>query len=424
MSESEPDARVFRFLSWNVFYATLTAGSNSLLLLLLIVAGRTLGDAEYGKFSFALALTTIFETLMDFGLMSVTVRAVARDRSRASHVLQNALGLKLLWASLALVVLWFTARLLSHEADVRMACYVMGGSAVMRSYLLTVRGVFQGLERFGWESLVVVADRVLLLVAGVAALQLGTGLHGLSLSFLAARVVALALAAHVVWRQLGQLAIRFDWPTWKELQRTAIPLGIFMVVLNLYSYIDTVMLDVLRTHAETGWYAGGYRVYEGLTYAPSIMAAVLAPRLSTLFVTDRSAHRLLAWRAVGLAAGMGLVIGGVMVAVAEPVLRLLFGAAFLPGTPALRILSAGAVFVFAIWILHAVAVSSNREHLLLKTGLVGLAVNVGSNLYLIPHFGIVGAASATVLGEAVSASFLVWGLRSTLAGAVRAEASR
>ena len=68
-------------------YAGVSAASAGLLLVLFVVAGRMLGDGEFGKFSFALALGTIFETLMDFGLHQVTIRAVARDRSQATALL-------------------------------------------------------------------------------------------------------------------------------------------------------------------------------------------------------------------------------------------------------------------------------------------------------------------------------------------------
>jgi O-antigen/teichoic acid export membrane protein len=51
----------------------------ALLLALMVIAGRFLGEVEFGKFMFALLLGGVFETLMDFGLHQVTVRAIARD---------------------------------------------------------------------------------------------------------------------------------------------------------------------------------------------------------------------------------------------------------------------------------------------------------------------------------------------------------
>jgi O-antigen/teichoic acid export membrane protein len=397
----------------NLAYASVSAASAGLLLILFIVAGRTLGDVEFGKFSFALALGTIFETLMDFGLHQVTIRAVARDRSQATALLHHTLGIKLIWTTAALIALVATATILRSEWDVRLACYLLGGSLVLRSYMLTIRGVLQGLERFGWDSFLVVADRAILLVFGVAALAAGGGLRSLAIAFVLARATALAASAWMTHAYLGGIGLRFDRAIWRELQTTALPLGFFLVVLNLYAYVDGVMLGVMRTDVETGLYTAAYRVYEGLSYAPSVIAAVLSPRLSALYGgerADRAAHRRLALLGLAGSTALALVVGVIAYRFATPLMTVLFGEDFAPAAAPFRILCLGLGFVFAIWVLHAIAISVNRERLLLTTGIVGLVVNVGLNLYLIPHDGASGAALATVAGEGVSLVVLVYGL--------------
>jgi O-antigen/teichoic acid export membrane protein len=394
----------------NLAYASVSAASAVLLLVVLMIAGRTLGDLEFGKFSFALALGSIFETLMDFGLHQATIRAVARDRAQATTLLHLSLGIKLVWATVALLMLVVTATVLRPEWDVRLACYLLGGSFVLRSYMLTIRGVLQGLERFGWDSLVVVADRVLLLVFSAAALFGGMGLKGLVVAFVAARIVALLVAGAITQTRLGGIGVRFERHTWWELQTTALPLGVFLVVLNLYSYVDSVMLGVMRTDVETGLYTAAYRVYEGMSYAPSVIAAVLTPRLSGLFVTDRPQHRRLALAGLLGSVALGFLLAAVAYGFAAPIMTLLFGRPFVLAAAPLRILCLGLVFLFAIWVLHAVAISMGHERLLLKTGLTGLVVNVGLNLYVIPRYGANGAAFATVVGEGVSMLVLAAGL--------------
>lgn len=398
----------------NMAYASVSAASAGLLVILFIIAGRTLGNVEFGKFSFALALGTIFETLMDFGLHQVTIRAVARDKSQATELLHHTLGIKLVWATGAFAALVTTATLLRAEWDVRLACYLVGGSLVLRSYMLTIRGVLQGLERFGWDSVVVAVDRGILLLFGAVALMAGTGLRGLVVAFVAARGTSLALTAWITRAQLGGVGLRFDRAVWRELQKTALPLGLFLVVLNLYSYVDAVMLGVMRTDVETGLYTAAYRVYEGLTYAPSIIAAVLTPRLSGLFVSDRAAHRRVALWGLAGSVALALTIGIAAFALSAPLVVWLFGPTFAPAVPPFRILCLGLAFVFTIWVLHAIVISVNAERLLVKTAVVGLATNVGLNLYVIPRMGANGAALATVLGEFVSMCVLIIGVGSRL----------
>jgi len=407
----------------NLAYSSVSSGTAALLLILMIVAGRVLGDVEFGKFAFALTLGGIFETLMDFGLHQVTIRAVARDRSQATPLLHHALAIKLLWAAGALTLLVVSATVLRPQWDVRLACYLIGGSLVFRSYMLTVRGVLQGLEHFGWDSIVVLADRGLLLAFGLTALGTGGGLRGLTFAFVLARGAAFALAAVVTHLRLGGLGLRYDPKTWRDLHTTALPLGAFLVVLNLYQYVDSVMLGYLRTDADTGLYVAAFKIYEGFTYAPLAISAVLTPRLSALFRSDRPGHRRLALLGVGGSTAAGLAVASVAFLLATPILVLLFGSAYAAATAPFQILCTGLPVVFAIWILHAIAISVDRERLLLKTGLVGLVVNVALNLYVIPHYGGAGAAFATVVGEVVSLGMLVAGLRASWAGGPAIQSS-
>lgn len=397
--------RRFPFLV-NSGYATVTAGSAALLLALLIVAGHLLSAADYGRFSYALALTTIVETIMDVGLGHVTVRAVARDRAGAGELFRHVLGLKLVWVAIGLLLLVIVTPILRPDPQMIRLCYVMGLSSAMRSYLLTARGLLQGLDRFDFEALTVVSDRLLLLAAGTVTLWAGYGLFGLAIAFVFARVTVLVAVMTLLRRVVGVAAPAFDRKRWRELQAAALPLGFFMIALNMYTYIDTVILGVMRTDAETGWYAAAYRVYEGLTYAPSILAAVLTPRLSYLFVHNRAAHRTLLLRVLGSALALGVVLGAIAVWLAGPILVTLFGPAYTPGIAPLRILAGGSLFVFATWILHAAAISTNLDRRLLVTTAVGLASNVALNIVLIPAWGIRGAAWATVVAEGLTVGLL------------------
>ena len=395
----------------NTLYASVSAGSAGLLLVLLILAGRFLGDADYGKFSFALALATIFETAVDFGLKEITSRSVARDHGAARRLVANIFGLKLLLAGGTMLALIVAARALRPEPDVRLICYLLGGSAVLRSYLLTVRHLLTGLERFGLESLVVIADRLLLLGLGGGALALGYGVAGLSVAFVAARIVAVGIAYGLAVSQLGRIRPGFDVAFWRDLQLRALPFGAFAIVLYLYSYIDTVMLGVWRGDAETGLYSAAYRLYEGVSNVPSVLHLVLLPRLASYFVTDPARHRQLA--RTGLAIGTALAIPAAAVVwfLARPLVTWLFGEPFLPAAGVLQILAVGLLFVFPLFILHAEAIAADAEAALLRTGVIGCLVNIGLNSALIPSYGMHGAAAATVVSELTSVAVLLSALR-------------
>ncbi|MFI5177890.1 MAG: flippase [Vicinamibacterales bacterium] len=405
-------------LSRNIFFSALSSASAGLLLLLTALATRTLSAEAFGQFTWALVFATMGETLMDLGLQQLTVRAIARDRTQAPRLLHNSLALKALTGIGMFVVMGAAAFLLRPEHEVRIACLLMLASAICRSYLLTTRGVLTGLERFGHESVVVIGDRVLVLAGGALALAQGWGLLGLCAMFVVARVVAVAGALALTRPLVGGLTLEFDTALWRTLQREALPLGAFLIVLNFYSYIDTVMLGVLSTDADTGAYGAAYRIYEGLSYLPAVLSSALTPRLARLWSVDRPAHRRLAWRGVAAAAGLAILAAGPVWLLARPLLTLVFtgGSAVDYGdaAPTLRILVGGLPFIFVIWILQAVATAVFLERLLLKTTAIGAALNIVLNLFLIPRYGRDGAAFATLVGEAVTMTLLFYGLRGVL----------
>jgi O-antigen/teichoic acid export membrane protein len=411
---STADSTSLLALRRNFAYAAISSGSAVLLLAVLVLAGRRLGDEAYGRFSFALALATIGEALMDFGLHQVTVRAVARDRSAALGLYRNSIALKLLPALLMVIVISLFSWWTRPEHDVRMVCVLLAISAVMRSYMLTIRGVLQGLENFGHDSAVVVLDRLLLLVLSAAVLLTRASLVGLAWAFVAARVLALGAALAISRRHTGAFAPAFDFEVWKNLQRRARPLGAFLIVLSLYAYVDAVMLGLLTSDVETGLYSAAYRIYEGLTYAPAILSSVLTPRLATEFVQSRARHAALTRQALVASLALAVILALIAWVGSEWALSLLFGREFAAAARALRILSAGLIVVFPIWILHSVAISVTAERVLLRTTAIGVVVNVALNFLLIPAAGRDGAAMATVIGEALSCVLLVHGLRTAL----------
>lgn len=395
----------------NIFFQTVSAGSAGLLLLVVVMIRRTLGNDVFGAFSWALSLATIGEALMDFGIQQVTIRSIARDRASAQRIFQNTLALKVLPGALMFMVLGGVAFLCWQDAALRLTCLIMLVGAGLRSYLLTLRGVLLGLERFSAESLLVIGDRVLLLLVVGAALLSGAGLVGLAVAFVGARVLSVLGGFALTYRHVGAPLPAFEIDLWRELQTNALPLGAFLIVLNVYNYIDTLLLGALRGIGEAGWYSVAYRIYEGVTYAPAILSAVLTPRLSHLWRADRSAHGRLLRQGLGWTTLLAVGIGTTLWAAAPWVLTLAFGPDAVASVSALRILALGLVFVFAIWILHAAAISVFEQRLLLFTTVIGVFANTGLNLWLIPRYGRDGAAWATVAGEGLTLALLLVGLR-------------
>jgi O-antigen/teichoic acid export membrane protein len=307
------------------------------------------------------------------------------------------------------------AVVLRHDATVRLACLLMLASATMRSYLLTARGVLQGLEAFGYDALVTTIDRAFLLVACGIALWLGASVVQLATVFLGVRAVTAGGALLIARRHAGPGQV--DAALWRSLPAEAIPVGLFLLVLNLYNRIDTVMLGTLAGDRDTGLYGAAYPVYEGLTYATAILSAVLMPRLSRLWHADPHAYRALVRQSMFAVAALAVVVAAAAWPLAAWGIQIIFGADSIPASRALQLLLIGLPFVYVIWVLHAVAITAHQTRILLWVTALGTGLNVALNLVLIPRYTYNGAAIATVISEAAAMVMLLVGLRQALRAA-------
>jgi len=380
----------------STFYSGLTTSAGLLLFVLMILAGRSLGSHDFGVFSFALSLASIFAIITDFGLDDLVVREVARDRDLAGEYFGKIFVWKLILSVLALTALVITVNALKSSPIIRMVTYLLGSMAIFRSFITTVRAFFRAFERFDLEARLVIIDRVLLFLCGAAFLLTGGSVLLLAVVFSAVRLISILIALSLFHRRVYRIVPRFDPHFIRAFQIQALPFGLAFLCFGLYTYIDKIVLSLARSESEVGLYNAGFQLYEGLMIIPVILAAVLYPRLSTLFLGDGKRHRNLFLRGVKylLMIAFPLAVGGLFLA--DDLLALLFGAEFLPAAPALSILLCAVVLAFQNVLLHTFLNSMDRQRTMLLTTLMGFAVSVLLDVLLIPRYGIIGAAAATL----------------------------
>jgi O-antigen/teichoic acid export membrane protein len=99
--------------------------------------------------------------------------------------------------------------------------------------------------------------------------------------------------------------------------------------------------------------------------------------------------------AVGLAAAVGGVV------LARPLLEALYGAEYAPAASAFAVLLAALLLMAFSRPYRVLLVAERQQGLDLRILLVSAVVNVAGNIVLLPRYGLLGAASATLASEAL-----------------------
>ncbi|HRY29777.1 MAG TPA: flippase [Elusimicrobiota bacterium] len=378
------------------------AGGRLAGMLFYILFARWLGAQEFGRYSFALSYAALFAIVVDLGTNTIITRELARDRSLTGEFVPRLNALKTFSSVLALVLIGVSLLFFSYDLGTKKLVLAMGLFVIGTGLLEYFCAVLSGLERMGREAFLKTANKLLVLAGGAAGFFLYRTLASTVAGLLLGMGLSLVLGYGFLFRQGAPAALRWNWPWAKKLLAQSLPLLASWVFWNFYDNQDIVLLSFLgRPMNEVGWFAAAMKLLDVFRGVPVLMAGAFFPVLANFARTDpdhftRLARFLMRWIvavALPLAAGTAMLAG--------PIVAFIYGADFLFSARILTIAVWAAVGIFINHVFINLLVALDMQN---KT-IVGAAVAAGTNLLLIlvlvPWGGLLGAAAALPLSEAV-----------------------
>ncbi len=217
----------------------------------------------------------------------------------------------------------------------------------------------------------------------------------------------MALAALIAFAIDGPILLtkakrdRADRPRGMAYLAYGAPVAVSLIFEHLLSVGDRFLIAAFLGEASTGAYAAGYGVADrSISIIFLWLGATTGPLLiSALEHRGREAAQEVARRTAGLMALIGFPAAAGLALVAEPAARLLIGPeiAMAAATVIPLIALSGLMNGIMTHYFHEAFVLGRKPRVMAGVMLVAAGVNLALNLYLIPRFGILGAAASTVL---------------------------
>ena len=167
--------------------------------------------------------------------------------------------------------------------------------------------------------------------------------------------------------------------------------------------LDILLISAFLAPDAVGYYAIAVGIAEIIWIVPGAIATVLFPRVSSLHDTDANSLTPM------IARHTYFVIFVFVLALfflAKPLINIFFGTAFLPSQRPLLILLPGIIAVAGSKTLSADLAGRGKPQIATYAAFISLAVNIPLNLFLIPKWGISGAAFASSVAY-ISANLVV-----------------
>jgi PST family polysaccharide transporter len=405
---------VSRYVNLIAYKTTADVVSKCVTLLVTVAAARVLAPEAFGVLALAMTTGWLLGVASDAGLPLYLARAVARGDGSLRSVVRDVMRLRARFALAAFVVgLGIAATWAPRSYVAAFALIVVAQLA--GAVLETISHVYRGLGRSEIESTLTIAHRLFAAVFAAAVLIAEPTLLLLSVALVAPPLAALAVSSRIASRLAsasGDGASQ-DPPlqgiTYNGFARDVAPIGLGILVSALYFRCDVYFINYWHGLDTVGMYNAVFRLVEATRLIPAAVLAVVFPELC------RASSATPMKRLAALLGSLGALTTAFTFTASSGIVHLVYGDAYQAASEALRVLSLSIPLFFVNYALTHQVIAWDGQRRYLAITCAALGSNVGANLLLIPAYGMVGAAWATLFTELVVSAGCLLALRPGLA---------
>jgi O-antigen/teichoic acid export membrane protein len=363
---------------------------------------RYLGPEDYGKISYVLSFVGLFAAISSLGLDSIVVRNLVNNPENRDELLGTSFILKLFGILFSWVIIAATVSFMNNDHEINIYIIIIISAFVFQcfnvidyNYQATVQSVF-----------VVQAYFVQIILSSIIKVTLVVNEAPLIFFVLVVIVDATVIALVLILNYLRKTGSLLDW-RWssscaKKLLKDSWPLILSGAAITIYMQIDQVMIKEILGYEAVGNYSVAVRLSELWYFIPMAITSSLFPAIleaknkSNSLYLDRmqNLYDILVILAVAIAIPVTFF--------SDEIIFYIFGGEYGGSSSVLVIHIWAGIFVFlnnASWKWY---IAENLQKIANYRLYVGLIINVLLNYFLIPIYGITGAAVATVLSRALS----------------------
>jgi len=382
-----------------------------------IVAG-SLGPAQFGAFASVAALAAIFSSLSGWGGDQLLLRRVGRSRDDLPKAMATALAFLALSAPpLVLLAMIVVPLAIDRSIPWQLVLFISVSDIALTQINAIGAACYQAVGRpMGTMRLSVgfAVARVLAALLWVAAAPRHDALSWAHFYF-AISALGAVVSAWRVMRELGRPVWQIAWHEWRD----GFQFALQAASQSAFGSIDRPVVAALSSLSVAGLYAAANRIVTAAGIPVNALLWSAYVRFFQVGVSGPRASARLAVRLLPVGIGLGAV-GAVATLILAPLAPRVLGHSYSGTHAALLILAPLPIFRAVHSLGLDVLVSTGRTALRTVVQIAMPPVNILLCWLLVPSYGEIGAALATVLTNA-SLATVAWAIVAMLVKRQRAQ---
>ena len=372
-----------------------------------IYIARYLGPSNYGLLAYVTSFVGLFSFLASFGIDSIVSREIIKDHSKKDELIGTAFYIKIIGSFIAIATVFIVSLFTTKDLFTLGLIWVFSLTFIPQAFNI-IDIYFQSQVLSKKTVIAQITANIISTLLKILVIILGKGIFWLTVIFIIeASVYAFILLYS--FRKIGNHIRdwKFNTVVAKSLLKDSWPLILSGISFLLYVKIDQVMIKNMLGNEQAGIYAVAVKLSEVWYLIPVIVCTSLFPSIVQSMTTSKELFEKRMKKLYSLMIWPLFAIAAFITIFAYPIIKILFGMAYIESVTSLRIYVWAGIFISLSIAIGQYLVASNLTKISFYNNLVGAITNIMLNILLIPKIGIRGAAIATVISYA-TATFAVF----------------
>ncbi|MDB4178056.1 flippase [Gammaproteobacteria bacterium] len=370
-----------------------------------ILIARHLGPDQYGVFNYIVSFVALFASISSLGVDVILVRELVKHENKLNELMGTAFVLKLIGAIASIILIIIFSFIFSNDTNTKFMIIIVA-SATMFSSFNVIDLYFQAKVISKYS---VFANIIMLVLSSIIKIYLLINNANLIAFIWVVLFDSIFLAIGFLYFYMQRDSKVKNWLFKSnlaiELLRDSWPLILSGVAITIYMRVDQIMIKEMLDFNAVGQYAAAVKISEGWYFIPMLIGASLAPAIinakevnENLYYTRlQNFYTAMVWGAILISVPLAIF--------ADLIINTLFGSSYS---------EAASVLVIHVWagIFLSLGIACGKWYLAenytkgaLYKALFGMSINIVGNYFLIPIYGINGAAFSTLIAH-ISANLI------------------
>jgi len=361
---------------------------------------RYFGQSGFGKLSFLTVFFFFLGSADNQLIRPILIREMSRGEENVAYVVGNGLIIRGLVSVLAIILFWITIWFLKPTAEIVTLAFFTSIGLLITSLISSYETIFQAKLKMGnFIALNLLSKIFILVLIYIIAFRKGDLFSFYSLSLIPS--IILLLQVKYYSGKIIKPKFEIDFRLWKNIFKESWPLGLTAVFIFFYHRIDQIILFGMKGPREVGLYSAAVRLAEYFTIVPIALMISALPLMSKYYKLSKNDFERVYQLSYKYLLIFIVPVASYFSIFSSNIISSIYGKGFSSSGPALHILIWAEVFVFMGVVNNAILIATNKQ--ILDPFFTGMSaiINIVLNLILIPKYGFMGAAVASLFSYPV-----------------------